>query len=86
MRAFLLVLLVLGAGVGGCTFEENTDYAGNDLKPGGDVVQVNTPAECCAACAKTEGCSVWTTHTNGGNPLSCCERLDPSSLLPGLLF
>ena len=54
----LAVLFVVQAV--GCTFENQTDYSGNDLKPGGDVRNLNTAAECCAACAGTEGCSFWT--------------------------
>ena len=57
------VLLVVAAAVGcaaGCTFENGTDYYGNDLKPGGDPVVVKSASECCTVCAATQMCSFWT--------------------------
>ena len=43
-----------------CTFEDNTDFNGNDLKPGGDSHPTNTSAACCTMCADTAGCNAFT--------------------------
>eukprot|EP01048_Picozoa_sp_COSAG05_P017250 COSAG05_NODE_2325_length_3234_cov_181.124402_2_plen_514_part_00 len=39
------------------SFDEGTDYKGNDLKT---VRNVPTAAACCAACAAAPGCNAWT--------------------------
>jgi hypothetical protein len=56
------LLLGLAAGrVRGCVFEQNIDFTGNDLKPGGDVggMGLNATA-CCAVCYASAGCTFWT--------------------------
>lgn len=42
-----------------CTTEQDTDYAGNDLKT---VNNVTVAADCCAACSGEAACSVWSWH------------------------
>ena len=62
-HALPLLSLLLAAAAGqacGCTFEQNFDYNGHDLRPGGDAVNVLNATECCAVCSATAGCFFWT--------------------------
>ena len=45
----------------GAGFEEGVDYYGNDA---GNVTNVTSAADCCAACTADAGCSFWTLATD----------------------
>ena len=45
----------------GAGFEEGVDYYGNDA---GNVTDVTSAADCCAACTADPGCSFWTLATD----------------------
>ena len=58
-------LLALTTLVRACTFEQGTDYQGNDVVPV-TKLQVANASECCALCAAHAACTVWTLQSGIG--------------------
>ena len=62
---YCAVLATVVGVVGACTFEQNTDYKGNDILPL-TKLQVANASECCARCAAHTKCTVWTLQPGIG--------------------
>ena len=54
MKGLVALLSIASCLVNGCTFDQNTDYQGNDLKPLQSPHVANVTA-CCDLCSATPG-------------------------------